>query len=140
MTLCVLFGDKAKPPAESELTKALGRAGALWDELKRRIAAAHSPIDEQWVFSGKNCGWSLRLKQKKRAVVYFTPKEGWFRAAFALGEKAVAAAHKGDLPASVLTIIDQAPRFAEGRGVRIEVRSLQDVAVVEKLAAIKMAN
>ncbi len=136
----VLFCDGTRAPTAGELAGALGRTGALWDELKRRIAAAHAPIEEEWVFSGKNYGWSLRLKQRKRAVVYITPKKAWFRAAFALGEKAVAAAREGDLPAPVLTIIEQAPKYAEGRGVRIEVRSLKDVAVVEKLAAIKMAN
>jgi len=136
----VLFDDKAKPPAESELTKALGPTSSLWDGLKQRIAAAHAPLDEEWVFSGKNYGWSLRLKQKKRAVLYLSPKEGWFRASFAFGEKAVQAARESDLPAPVLTIIEQAPRFAEGRGVRIEVRSRKDIGVVEKLAAIKMAN
>jgi hypothetical protein len=61
-------------------------------------------------------------------------------ASFALGDKAVKAAHESDLPASILKIIDSARKYAEGRGVRIEVRSAEDVCNVEKLAVIKMAN
>ena len=61
-------------------------------------------------------------------------------ASFALGEKAVRAAHEGGLPAPVLEIIAQAKKYAEGRGVRLEVRSAQDVLDVERLAIIKMAN
>jgi hypothetical protein len=44
------------------------------------------------------------------------------------------------LPVSVLKIIDNAKKYVEGRGVRLEVRSAEDVRNVEKLAAIKMAN
>ena len=50
------------------------------------------------------------------------------------------AAHESDLPVSILKIIDNARRYAEGRGVRLEVRSAEDVCNVGKLAAIKMAN
>jgi hypothetical protein len=61
-------------------------------------------------------------------------------ASFALGEKAVKAAHESDLPASVLEIIDSAKKYAEGRGVRLEVRNAEDICNVEKLAVIKMTN
>jgi hypothetical protein len=138
--MSVLFADKTKKPTAAELAKVLGPTSALWDELKRRIAAQHAPLAEEWVFSGKNYGWALRLKQKKRAVVYLKPCEGFFRASFAFGEKAALAAQQSDLPAATIELIDHAPRFAEGRGVRLEVRSAKDVGVVEKLAAVKMAN
>jgi len=82
----------------------------------------------------------LRLKREKRTICYMTPCEGYFIASFALGEKAVKAAHETDLPVSVLEVIDVAKKYAEGRGVRLEVRSAEDVGNVEKLAAVKMAN
>jgi len=50
------------------------------------------------------------------------------------------AAHGSDLPASILTVIDKAKKHAEGRDVRIEVRSAKDVRDVGKLVSIKMAN
>jgi uncharacterized protein DUF3788 len=59
---------------------------------------------------------------------------------FVLGEKAVKAAHEDDLPGSVLKIIDNATKYKEGRGVRLEVRNGRDVRNVEKLAAIKMST
>jgi hypothetical protein len=66
--------------------------------------------------------------------------QGHFLASFALGEKAVKAAHEDDLPVSVLKIIDNAKKYAEGRGVRIEVKNGRDVRNVEKLATIKMST
>ena len=69
-----------------------------------------------------------------------TPRKGCFLASFALGDKAALAARTGGLPAAVLKIIEEAPRYAEGRGVRLEVRTARDVRDEVMLAAIKMAN
>jgi hypothetical protein len=80
------------------------------------------------------------LKRKKRTVLYMTPGKGYFLASFALGEKAVQAAHRSGLPDSVLNIIDGARKYAEGRGVRLEVRTKKDMENIKRLAAIKMAN
>jgi hypothetical protein len=67
-----------------------------------------------------------------------TPCRGYFLASFALGRKAVAAAHDRGLPAQILKTIDDAPQYAEGRGLRFEIRSRKDVRYLEMLADIKM--
>ena len=94
----------------------------------------------EWEFTSKKTGWGLRLKQEKRTILYMTPCKGYFMASFALGEKAVKAARESNLPVSVLKVIDSARKYVEGRGMRLEVRRLEDVRNVEKLAIIKMAN
>ncbi len=135
-----IFGDKSQMPQDAELAEVLGRTSKLWGELKARLASQYDPLVEEWNYPGKNYGWSLRLKHKKRAIVYLTPCKRHFLASLALGEKAVKAAHEGNLPASVLDLIDSAKKYPEGRGVRVEVRNKKDLGVVERLAAIKMAN
>jgi len=69
-----------------------------------------------------------------------TPCNKYFLVGFALGEKAVKAAHALPLSDSTLAAIDGATKFAEGRGVRIEVKTKKDLAAVKDLAAIKMDN
>jgi hypothetical protein len=134
------FDDKAKPPGAGALETMLGRTGAHWNDLVAHAAAAHAPLEEAWNFAGANWGWSLRLKQKKRTILYMTPCRKHFLVGFALGEKAVEAARGAGLPAWLLETIDAAKKYAEGRGVRIEVRNKQHLEAVKKLAAIKMAN
>jgi hypothetical protein len=134
------FDDKSKEPTASALKKTLGRTSSHWDRLVGHLATEFEPLDEMWMFSGANWGWSLRLKQKKRTVLYMTPCKGHFLVGFVLGEKAVKAAHDSTLPDSVLTIIDKAKKYVEGRGVRLEVRNKKDCDNVVNLAAIKMAN
>jgi hypothetical protein len=134
------FDDKSKPPQETELAAMLGSTWDLWEELRRSIGTRFVPLSEDWGFSSKSTGWGLRLKRDPRTVLYMTPCKGYFLASFALGEKAVAVARASDLPTWVLEAIETAPRYAEGRGVRFEIRSSEAVRCMEQLAVIKMAT
>jgi hypothetical protein len=134
------FDDKSRQPQDDELGATLGKAFPLWNELRRLIESRFAPVSEEWGFASKSTGWGLRLKGEKRTILYMTPCRGYFLASFVLGEKAVKMAHESDLPGSILEVIDSAKKYAEGRGVRLEVRSAKDVRSVEKLAIIKMAN
>ena len=134
------FLDRGSEPGERELEKVLGRAMGPWTELRARLASEHAPLTEAWSYSGKSHGWLLRLRQKKRTVVYLVPCPGHFVASFALGEKACEAARRGTLPRSLLEIVERAPKYPEGRGVRLEVRTRKDLASVRDLVSIKMAT
>jgi hypothetical protein len=134
------FDDTTREPGREKLMVVLGDAAGLWDQLISRIRSNFDPLAEDWGFSGKKWGWSLRLKHKKRAVLYLTPSDGYFLAGLALGEKAVDAAREAALPRAVVEVIESFQKFAEGRGVRLGIRSEEDVDSACRLAAIKMAN
>jgi Protein of unknown function (DUF3788) len=134
-----VFDDKSRPPREAELATALKDSFIHWNELKKLIALRFKPLSFEWGFASKTTGWGMRLKNKDRTILYMTPCDGYFLASFALGEKAVKVAHAADLPVPVLKVIDGATKYAEGRGVRLEVKNAMDVRNVEKLAAIKMS-
>jgi hypothetical protein len=134
-----VFLDKAKSPSGHELARALGNAKNLWDDIKAQVVDEYEPVTESWGFAGKKHGWSLGLKQKKRSILYLVPGDRTFVCSFALSEKAVAQAQASSLPAGVLKIVNEAPRYPEGRGVRIEVKNPANVALVKKLVNIKMA-
>ena len=131
--------DKSQVPTEESLSSVLGPARALWDELVSALESEYRPLTEKWGYSGKPWGWSLALKQKKRTIVYLTPSTSFFYAGFALGEKAVAVAVRGGLTPEVLSVIESARKHAEGRAVRMEVRTAQDVQQALVIAAAKMA-
>ena len=134
------FDDKTREPGLEDVAAVLGSVAELWKQLISELGTRFDPLALDWVFSGKKWGWSLRLKQKKRAVVYLTPAGGLFWAGFALGQKAVDAAFDSGLPRKVLDTINSTPKYAEGRGVRLEVHNHEDVDSVLLLAKIKMTN
>lgn len=134
------FGDGSAKPDARGLRKTLGRSAVHWDDLVAHIAGRYAPLDETWNFAGANWGWSLRLRHKKRTVLYMTPCNKHFLVGLVLGEKAVTAARGSALPQLALASIEKAPKYAEGRAVRLEVRNRNSLAIAKKLAAIKMEH
>ena len=130
------FIGRQKPPTDEELSLELGAARMLWDQL---LAELKLPVQEWHSYSVK-AGWSLRIKEGKRTILYVTPCRGSFRVSFALGDKAMQAARDSKLPAAAMKILDEAPRYAEGTGVRLDISAKKDLAIVKKLVAAKMAN
>jgi hypothetical protein len=140
MTLANAFIGKLKKPTNDDLTKALGPAKSLWDQLLDELADQFDLVDQEWNSYSPKYGWSLRLKRKKRNILYLCPCQGCFYVAFILGDKAVKAAHQSKLPKRVIKIIVEAKRYAEGTGVRLEVKKPKDIDVITKLTTIKLEN
>jgi hypothetical protein len=130
------FIGKTQPPTDDELSAELGAARVLWDELLAELAL---PIQE-WNSYSPKAGWFVKLKLKKRTIVYLAPFHGSFQVAFILGAKAVEAARQARLSKALNKIIDEAPRYPEGTGVRLHIKARRDLAAVKKLAAVKLAN
>ena len=134
------FVGKSERPNNDELAAALGPTKALWDELASDLVRANQIDVQEWNSYSPKAGWSLRLKHGGRTIVYLIPLRGSFQAALVLGDKAVKAAQQSALPSRARKIIAEAPRYAEGTGVRISVNGPEDVSAVKKLARIKSEN
>jgi hypothetical protein len=132
------FDDKSHPPQADDINQILGAAARFWQEIIAHVSETHAPITELWSFTSARYGWSLRLKRKDRVILYFTPQKGQFLTGIVLGEKAARAGHENGLPETVLNLIDSAPKYAEGRGIRMAVTQQEDVEVVKELVKLKM--
>jgi hypothetical protein len=132
-----VFKEKAHLPDEAELATVLGRSYGCWTELKTLLPG---PVTEKWSYPGKKYGWSLALQRSKRTILYLIPERRYFRVGFALGGKAVVAARASELPAPVIETIENAPQYAEGCGVHLDVRFKKDLPPVMMLSEIKMEN
>ena len=137
MTLSA-FADPSQPPSHEDLREVLGPAAELWEQLLAHMAGAYGPTTECWACSGGKNGWSLRLKRKDRVLLYLTPQAGQFRLGVVLGERAARAAQGPGCPPQALLLIDAAPRYAEGRGVRLQVATREDLATALALAGLKV--
>lgn len=133
------FIGQLDAPTPAEVSAALGPADELWKQLVG-WAAEQKVVEQEWKCSGKNYGWSYRLKVKKRNIIHMSPCEGCFRVAFIFGERAVAAARQSDLSENTLKLLDEAPRYPEGTGLRLLVEFADDLVEIRKLALLKLAN
>jgi Protein of unknown function (DUF3788) len=134
------FVGKLRKPTDEEVSLALGSSSKLWTQFLDWLADAHGVTVQQWKSSSPKYGWSLRLKRKARNIVYLAPCKDCFRVAFVLGPRAVKAVLQSDAPKSLVQIIQEAPRYPEGTGVRLMVKKAGDLAAIRKLAAVKLAN
>ncbi len=133
------FIGKLSQPTETDIEAVLGDATQLWKDLIRWFADL-GVGEQEWKSTSPKYGWSLRLKIKKRTIVYLAPCHGCFRAAFVLGDRAVEAARKISLPKKTLQLLDEAPRYGEGTGLRLIVKDAKDLSSIRKIASVKLAN
>jgi len=131
--------DKAAEPVAAELARVLGSCEEVWRELISRMEAAYGPLTEDWSFSGAKYGWSLRLKQKKRVVLYLIPQLNAFLVGIVLGDRALTLLRRDDLSPEVLSLIDEAPRYGEGTGFRIPLASAGDIVDIEVIIEAKLS-
>lgn len=132
-----VFTDKSHAPTDADLRSVLGTKYTAWVRLVELVTARIPALTQLWGFTSKSTGWGLRLRHGERVIVYMTPGDAQLMVSFALGEKAVARAKLAKLPKALLDAIEAAPRYAEGRGVRILVTRLTQLPSLAALAEIK---
>jgi len=129
-----------QPPTEHELAEMLGRVKANWDVLNKYLVETFEPVSSEWKSYSKKVPWTLQLKHKKRTIIYLTPEKRNFMAVLVYGDKAVKIASDSNLPPDIMTSINEARKYVEGRPIRIQVRTKKDIVLVKKLVAIKMSS
>jgi hypothetical protein len=134
------FINKPKQPTDAEFAAALGPAKAVRDQLLAELSQEHGVNDHEWKSYSPKAGWSLRVKRMARTIVWLSPSDGSFMVAIILGDKALRAARQYKFPQRVVRAISEAPKYPEGTGIRLEVKSSRDIGALMKLAAIKLAN
>ena len=135
-----VFEDKDTMPDDKMLAEALGKSNRLWRDIKKHLKAEYGELVEEWKFYGQKSGWILKTLRKKRNLFFFIPLKGSFQVSFIFGDKAVAAVEKSDLPKGLITELKSARKYAEGRGLRIDVKNSTDVEHIKKLVEIKVNN
>jgi len=135
-----IFEDKSITPDEQMLSEAMRESYEWWKEIKAFVIQQYPKAVEEWKHSGKNYGWGFRLKDSKRVIVYLTPANGFFLFSIVFGEKATQEALHSDISEGIKKIISEAKVYAEGRGIRIEIKNSTVISDIKKLVLIKLKN
>jgi len=132
--------DKGLKPGDAQLAAALGDSFHLWTDLKVAVAAEHGPVVEEWKYYGPKSGWTMKLLRGTRNLLFLIPGEGAFTLGFVFGDKAVAAVERSGLPKPLIAELRDARKYAEGRGLRLEVRTPEDAAIAAALVGFKVRS
>lgn len=134
-----IFMDKTKAPQPDELAAALGDRYHLWQDLCTLACSKYPAALSEWYYPGAKWGWNYRIKDKKRAIVYLLPREHAFLAAFVFGERAYEQIMQSTVAKEIKDDLQAARPYAEGRGIRIEVRDKKTIKDLGQLIDIKLA-
>ena len=134
-----LFLDKNVKPDEEALSEVLGKTYDYWLEIKNHINKTYGETIEEWKFYSKESGWTLKTLLEKRNLFFFKPYKKYFSITFVFGDKAVAAIEKTVINEEIKESLRIAKKYAEGRGLNLNVKSKKYLPDIKKLIAIKLA-
>ncbi len=133
-----IFINKEEMPDNSDLTKSLGNTYEIWKNIKDYVTLKYPNSIDEWNYT--NNGWSFRMKDKKRAIIYFLPRDKYFKAAFVFGQKATDIIMQSNIANAIKTELSAARVYAEGRGIRIDVLDNSVIDDIKTLIDIKLSN
>jgi hypothetical protein len=125
------------PPTDAELKTILGPATAVWSRILCALEERFTPLEVQWRPSKAAFGRICLARNKGRTLLYLTPDRGKIWIALVLGERAFNLAMASSVPAAIKKMFADSRPYAEGRGIRYAVDSLEAVPVISKLLEIK---
>jgi hypothetical protein len=134
------FMELNTTPDNENLKIAIGDLFPFWVTIRDFTFEKYPLAIEEWFVSVKKFGWSFRIKDKKRAIVYLSPRAGYFFVTMVFGQKATDQILASDISASLKTELMNSKVYMEGRVVRIDVRDQQLLTDIKKLTEIKIAN
>ena len=134
------FMDKSVTPDTEKLANTLNDTYPIWSNLKDFLYDKLSNPGEEWNYPGKKYGWSFRVKSGKRNIIYFLPRVSYFQVAFVFGKHAYESVLGSDINDGIKKDLQEARVYAEGRGVRIDVKNSEILNDVKKLVKIKVDN
>jgi hypothetical protein len=135
-----IFTDKEKPPTNNDLIDALGNTYHLWQMIKDYALLKCTESIDEWKYSGDKYGWSFRIKDKKRVICYMLPRGKFFKVAFVYGQKATDKVMKSRVTDAIKMELASARVYAEGRGIRIDMKDNTIINDIKELIKIKLAN
>jgi hypothetical protein len=135
-----IFIQKGMKPTKEDLKKELGDTFELWTTLAEFTKKANPDSFEEWKYSSEKYGWSFRISDKKRVLIYLLPRDNFFKVAFVFGQKATDKILDSNISESIVKEIKLAKVYAEGRGIRIEIKNKSITNDIKKLIKIKIEN
>lgn len=135
-----VFSDPTNTPSASQLKEALGDTYPLWQEIAEYTLNVTTGLVEEWKFSGPKFGWSFRISDKRRVIIYLLPREHYFKVAFVFGQKATERILEGTFDKDIKAELKAAKVYAEGRGIRIVVKDNTNAFDLQELIKVKLSS
>lgn len=133
-----IFTDKTTQPTDAHLKNALADTYGYWKEIIILTDKLFPENIKEWFVSGAKYGWAFRIKDKKRALVYLLPRDGFFKVSFVFGHKATDEIFQSNISETIKSELKSSKVYKEGRGITLEIKGRQLMPDIQKLIEIKI--
>lgn len=132
--------DRSAPPDDRAVRQWIGPGAFVhWTALRHWIDASYPGVFEpDWLYAGKNRGWSLRYK-KTKAFCTLVPEYGRFSAVVVLGraEREKFEERRYAWRPPLVKLYDDAKAYTDGKWLTVAIASTDDLHEVMELLAMK---
>ena len=135
-----IFDDKKNIPNDNNLIISLGNTYSIWNKIVEYVHTKYPNAFDEWNYSGDKYGWSFRIKDKKRAIIYLLPRANFFKVSFVFGQKATNIIMNSEISDAIKTELNAAKVYAEGIGIRIEIKDDDLLKDIFLLIDVKLDN
>jgi hypothetical protein len=70
------FIGRIDRPQPEEVNTVLGKSAVAWHQLVQWLIEKESVTEQEWNSFSAKYGWSLKMKKKKRTIIYLGPSQG----------------------------------------------------------------
>jgi len=132
-----IFDNKEIVPNDEDLENILKSSLNAYNKLISYLENEYAPLTNEWKFYSKKAGWTLRISNKKRNLLFLSPNEDYFLVTVNMGVKVSKMVLDSDVSDNTKDLIKQAKVYAEGTGVIIEVRNEKDLEDIKTILNIR---
>ena len=132
------FTIKNEPPNEVRIKEILKDKYLVLEDIRKFIRDNIGETIEEWKYYGVKNGWVLKTFLKKRNLFFIGIYDNCFRISFVFGEKAVQSALESDISEELKKTLFEARKYAEGRGLSLEIFDNKHLEDIKKLIRIKV--
>ena len=134
------FTDLTKIPCNEDLKIAIGDLFPVWMEIRNFAFEKYPAAIEEWHISVKKYGWLYRIKDKKRAIIYLSPRTGYFIVSMVFGQKATDKILAAEISKDIKAELMNSKVYIEGRVLRLDIYDNRYIDDIKKLIEIKINN
>ncbi len=132
--------EKDNPPAPQQIESWIGkRAYGLWMRVSDMIELYYPGVfTPQWLYGGRNHGWSLRYK-KSKSFCTFIAEKGRFLILIVFGaeERLKIETIRHEISSGTMRLYDGARTYHDGKWLLLDVSSETVLSDIEKLLTVK---
>jgi len=82
-----IFDIKERVPNEDDLKEVLKENLSVWNQLIDYLEKEYGPLQMEWKFYSKKAGWSNRVSNEKRNLIFLIPNDEYFIATVNMSNK-----------------------------------------------------